>query len=77
MENGNGITRTENMDWCKQRALEYLPGDLTNAFASMFSDVGKHPETEGHAALQLGMMLNLSGNLSTEPDMRKWIEGFN
>lgn len=52
-------------------------GDNSQAFASMMSDLGKHPETAGHSAMQLGMMLKLSGHLSTAQQMREFIEGFN
>ena len=56
------MTRQEHLDWCKQRALEYVDGgDLTNAYASMVSDLGKHPETANHAGIQLGMMQTIRG----------------
>lgn len=71
------MTREEHLTWCKQRAYEYLDqGDVTNAYASMASDLTKHPETEKHAAIQLGMMMLMSGHLSTVPEMRKFIDGF-
>jgi hypothetical protein len=72
------MTREEHLDWCKQRAREYVDrGDLSNAYASMASDLGKHPETEGHQAIQLGMMLMMGGHLSSAAEMRKFIDGFN
>lgn len=71
------MTRQEHLDWCKQRALAYLPGDLENAFASMLSDLGKHPETKDHFGIRLGMDLMLTGNLGSEDQMRRFIEGFN
>jgi hypothetical protein len=71
-------TRGEHLAWCKQRALEYVDaGDLKGAFASMGSDLNKHPETEGHIAVGLGMMLMIGGHLNTASEMRKFIEGFN
>ena len=71
-------TRTEHMAWCKQRALEYVDrGDIKNAFASMVSDLKKHPETENHSGIHLGIGLLMSGSLSTTEQMRKFIEGFN
>ena len=71
-------TRAEHLDWAKGRALAYVDaGDLRNAFASMVSDVGKHEELAGHAGLDLGMMMLLSGFLQAPRDMRQWIEGFN
>ena len=71
-------TRAEHMDWCKKRALEYVErGDTTNAYASMASDLKKHPETADHPAIMLGMQLMMVGDLSTPDKMRKFIEGFN
>ena len=71
-------TRQEHLEWCKQRAFEYCDaGDLQGAYASMASDLNKHPDTEGHPAIQLGMMLMMGGHLSDEISMRKFIEGFN
>jgi len=71
-------TRAEHIEWCKQRALEYVDaGDLPQAFTSMTSDLGKHPETAGHSAINLGMVLMMNGYLSTESEMREFIEGFN
>lgn len=71
-------TRSQHLEWCKKRALEYCDiGDPKQAFGSMASDMSKHPETEGHAALQLGIMMLMGGHLSTEPEMRKFINGFN
>jgi hypothetical protein len=69
-------TRAEHVEWCKHRALEYVDrGDLQNAFASLNSDLRKHPETEGHGAMELGLVLMLGGYLDTERQMREWIEG--
>ena len=51
--------------------------DLHRAFASFQSDMTKHPETSNHMALEMGTMLLISGNLSTQHDMAQWINGFN
>lgn len=67
-------TRAEHLAWCKKRALEYLPGDPQQAFASMASDLNKHDETRGHIGMELGMMLMMTNNVR---DMRNFIEGFN
>jgi hypothetical protein len=79
MADGDIGTRAEHLAWAKQRALAYLErGDIQNAFASIASDLGKHSETRGHAALELGMMLLVSGvDLRTPAEMRKFIEGIN
>lgn len=72
------LSRAEYLQWAKARALEYCDqGDLTNAFASLLSDLGKHSETAGHLGLELGAMLLFGGFLTTEREMREWIEGFN
>lgn len=72
------MTRQEHMEWCKKRALEYVDrGELDDAYASMASDLGKHQETVGHAGIQLGLLMLMSGKLSTQSEMRKFIEGFN
>ena len=69
-------TREEHLDWCKLRALAYVDsGDLHNAFASLASDLTKHPETVRHPALELGMMMLVAGQLETEAEMRRFIEG--
>ena len=71
------MTREEHLQWCKDRALEYVDaGDLNNALVSMLSDLGKHPETAGHSAMELGLVLTLVGQLSTPDEMRKFILGF-
>ena len=72
------MTRQEHLDWCKKRALEYVEaGDPNQAYASMISDLGKHPETDRHSAIELGMMLLMGGQLSSAEQMRKFIDGFN
>lgn len=71
-------TRFEHLQWCKERALQYVDaGDTQQAFTSMGSDLGKHPETQGHTGIQLGMMQMMSGLLDNVADMRKFILGFN
>lgn len=76
---GSGsMMRAEHLAWCKQRALEYVEaGDIQGAFASMASDLRKHPETANHAGAELGVMLMMAGQLSTASEMRKFVEGFN
>lgn len=78
MSSTNETTRASHLAWCKTRALEYVEsGDMQSAFASMVSDLNKHPETQGHAGTELGMMLLMSGLLNTAPQMRDFIQGFN
>ena len=72
------MTRSEHVEWAKGRALEYLDtGDLQNAFASMASDMGKHPETSAIAKsplMTIGMQSVMSGDAGA---VRRFIEGFN
>ena len=72
------MTRNEHMQWCKKRALEYCNiGDAQQAMTSMFSDLGKHKETENHIGIQLGVMGMMMGQYNTPEKAKKFIEGFN
>lgn len=71
------MTRSEHLEWCKKRALAYLPGDPSEAFASMMSDLRKHPETAGHPAIELGAGLFFSGHLNDPKKSADFINGFN
>ena len=71
-------TRSEHLEWCKQRARDYLARrDIANAVTSMLSDLSKHPETakssEGMLAA-LGIMTIQKGDLE---GARRFIDGFN
>jgi len=72
-------TREEHLEWCKERAREYLDrGDLANAVASMGSDMDKHPETR-MAGEKMGMLMYVAMIRITEGDVRgvrEWVEGF-
>lgn len=71
------MDRSEHLQWCKDRALEYLNrGDLNNAATSMMSDMKKHPETANYPAVldQLVMLELMNRNAD---GVRRWIEGFN
>jgi len=71
-------TRAEHLEWCKQRALEYVDrGKLGDAMASMCSDLKKHPDTESHPAMALGVIMMVNGELGSEHTMREFINGFN
>lgn len=74
---GPSTTRAEHLAWCKQRALAYVDaGDVLNAFASMTSDLRKHPETADHSGTELGLMQVMVGLLDSPTEMRRWIEGY-
>jgi hypothetical protein len=75
---GEKMERNEHLQWCKDRAMEYINrGEINEAFASFNSDMNKHPETANHSALKLGAMLFFGGHLKSTYDMEKWIKGFN
>lgn len=70
------MTRQEHLDWCKKRALEYLDrGDITNAVASMASDLNKHEETKcvPKELLMLGMITVMNNDIE---GARRFINGF-
>ncbi len=52
---------------------------FSQAFASLQSDLGKHPELEGAQKLnrEMGLMLLMGGRLNSIGEMTKWINGFN
>ncbi len=70
------MTREEHLDWCKQRALEYLDrGELANAVASMGSDLNKHVETKTAHQQLIGLGILYVMNNDVE-GVRRWITGF-
>ena len=70
-------TRTQHIQWCKERALAYLAnGSKQEAFSSMASDIEKHPETSGHIGVMLGMAQMMGDMLETNDQMRDFINGF-
>jgi hypothetical protein len=73
------VTRDEHLEWCKQRAREYLDrGELADAVASMGSDMDRHPETR-MAGEKMGTLIYVAMIRITEGDVqgvREWIEGF-
>ncbi len=72
------MNRSEHLQWCKNRAMEYANnGDIDQAFASMCSDLRKHEETKNHQAMELGLLLRMTGGLNTHTEMLDFIQGFN
>lgn len=70
------MTRVEHMAWCKERAIDYLDrGEITNAIASMVSDLGKHDETARSRAVAVMTLLAIDSR--DREQVRKWIDGFN
>lgn len=72
------MDKKEHLQWCKDRALEYLDeDDVAQAYASFASDMSKHEETKDHSALELGVRMMFGGHLKSVNEMRNFIEGFN
>ena len=67
--------RDEHLEWGKKCAREYLDaGELSNAVASMGSDLAKHPELKPNPHLfLLRRMRALDGGPAA---VRAWVEGF-
>lgn len=71
------MTEKEHLAWSKKRALEICDrGEVAKAFASLISDLNKHPETQGHTAIKLGKELLEGGHLDHQYKMAQFIEGF-
>lgn len=69
------MNRQEHLDWCKQRALEYLNrNEPMKAWTSFGSDMNKHDETRDHMDLFVGMEMLINGRLGTCEDVRKFID---
>ena len=72
------MDRWKHLQWAKDRALEISArGDYKDAFTSMASDLSKHKDTEGHLGIELGLMMLIGGHLNSQPEMDKFINGFN
>lgn len=80
------MTRDEHLQFCKERALRELAFYFetgkgseapANAFASMASDLEKHPETANHGAIKLGLLMLIHGQLDSPSAMAEFIRGFN
>jgi hypothetical protein len=70
-------TRGEHLEWARTRALEYAgAGDVAGAVASLTCDLGKHPGTAGHPALETMTALAGQGAFTVPGRLREFIEGF-
>ena len=71
------MTREEHIEWCKERAREYLDkGDAPNAIASMISDLDKHTETK-IAAQMLGPVGVMEAAIGGLEGAKRFVEGSN
>lgn len=69
-------SRSEHLQFCKDRALQYLnQGNGSEAIASMLSDLGKHKGTCD--SVQIGAMLMMATDPNDAAAVRRFIEGFN
>jgi hypothetical protein len=69
-------TRDEHLEWCKQRAREYLAqGRCADAIASMMSDLSKHEDFKdiGAKLAPMGLFYAMQNDLE---DARRFVEGF-
>lgn len=71
------MPRHEFMQWAKVRALEYVDaGRLDDALTSMVSDLQQRADTRMHGGIRLAYELRTKGLLTTQREMRHFIEGF-
>jgi hypothetical protein len=73
------MTRAEHMQWCKDRAMEYVNrGDLVGAVASMISDLDKHPGTSFRPNTTLIAMWAAEQAIQGDTEgVKRFILGFN
>ena len=75
------MTREQHLQWCKDRAMEYVKtGDLVEAVISMMSDLNKHEETRptpGGALSALGLMAAMQAQSGDRNGVVRYITGFN
>lgn len=72
--------RTAHLNWCKQRALEYVEAEQYHlAMSSFISDINKSNLTSNLTEIikELFFPLFLTGALSSKEKMRDCINGFN
>jgi hypothetical protein len=69
------MTDDERLEWCKQRALEYLDQhDVKNAIGSMMSDMYTYNVgTKNGSIAMLGILI---ASRDDEVEARRWIVGF-
>jgi hypothetical protein len=73
----SSVTRQEHLEWAKGRAHEYADrGELSDAVASMISDLPKHPEFGGMGTV-IAMALGTTEIPRGREAVKRWIDGFN
>lgn len=68
------MTRSEHLQWAKDRALAYLPHNPAEALTSFLSDMRKHEETANHPMLPMTAKMALGSLLS---DVGTHIQNYN
>lgn len=69
-------TRQEHLQWCKDRANEYIKsGDGIEAMTSMLSDMRKHEGTEGSVHIGFSLMMMTKGD--DLGAVKRFVDGFN
>jgi hypothetical protein len=72
------ISREQYLQWCKDRALEYVKLVLLeDAIASMQSDLTKHPETNTPEVMKRVFDIHVIYGISMDRRVITWIHGFN
>ena len=72
------ITKAEHLDWCKQRAREFVAeGNTRTAIIGLASDLQNHPETAGHIGISMMVGSMMTGGLSDPAAVLRFIDGFN
>ncbi len=74
------MTRAEHLQWCKERANEYVNrGELVEGVTSMMSDLSKHDETKSSAGGAMAMLAILALQQAQSGDVagvRRFVDGF-
>jgi len=72
------MKRKEYLQWCKDRAMEYANvNDLSQAVASMASDMKKSPDTDSPLLSFLVFDGMTSAQKGDKQAVIRWIQGFN
>lgn len=73
------MNRTEHLQWCKDRALQYLNnGQIAEGMASFTSDMSKHEGTDKTLNNGLSQPLILMAMMSNnQAECIRCVEGFN
>jgi hypothetical protein len=69
--------RAQHLEWCKKRAFVLCDrGQAEEALHSMLANLETHPETAGDPAIAIVQDFMRGGQLTTEREVRDFIEAF-